>query len=67
VINWRSSSGALLILFTDDGPVYYALSVHLSLAKLITRFGDPYAVAKFSKSKVWDKVPEGSTLIFGDS
>ena len=24
-----------------------------------------HAVAKFSKSRVWDKVPEGSTLIFG--
>jgi len=23
-------------------------------------------VAKFSRSGVWDKVPEGSTLIFGD-
>jgi len=25
---------------TDDGPVYHALSVHLSPAKLITRFDD---------------------------
>jgi len=24
-------------------------------------------VAKFSKSGVWDKVPEGSALIFGDN
>jgi len=24
-------------------------------------------VAKFSKSGVWDKVPEGNTLIFGDT
>jgi len=29
-------------------PVYHALSVHLSRAKLITRFDDRYAVAKFS-------------------
>jgi len=52
---------------TDDGPVYQALSVHLSRAKLITRFDDRYAVAKFSKSGVYDKVPEGSALIFGDN
>jgi len=26
---------------------------------------DLLAVVKFSKSRVWDKVPEGSTLIFG--
>ena len=52
---------------TDDGPVYHALSVHLSRAKLITRFDDRYAVAKFSKSGVWDKIPEGSALIFGDN
>jgi len=36
----------------------------LSRAKLITRFDDRYAVAKYSKSKVWSKIPEGSTLIF---
>jgi len=47
---------------TDDGPVYHALSVHLSRAKLITRFDDRYAVAKFFKSVVQDKV-----LIFGDN
>jgi len=45
---------------TDDGPVYHALSVHLSRAKLITRFDDRYAVAKFSTSEVWDKVPDES-------
>ena len=28
---------------------------------------DRHAVAKFSKSRVWDEVPEGSTLIFGDT
>ena len=28
---------------------------------------DRLAVAKFSKSGVWDKVPEGSTLILGDT
>ena len=31
------------IQLTDDGPVYHALSVHLSQAKLITRFDDRYA------------------------
>jgi len=30
--------------------------------ELITRFDDRYAEAKFSKSTVLDKVPEGSTL-----
>ena len=30
---------------TDDGPVYHALSVHLSRAKLITRFYNRYAEA----------------------
>ena len=52
---------------TDDGPVYHALSVHLSRAKLITRFDDLLAVAKFSKSGVYKKVSEGSTLIFVDT
>jgi len=52
---------------TDDGPVYHPLSVHLSRAKLITRFNDRYAVAKFFKSGVQDKVREGSALIFGDN
>jgi len=36
----------------------------ISRAKLVARFDDRYAVAKFSKSSVWSKVPEGSTLIF---
>ena len=39
----------------------------MSRAKLITRFDDRYAVAKFSESGVWDKVPKGSALIFGDN
>ena len=42
---------------------FIALGVHLSRAKLITRFDDRYAVAKFYKSRVWSKVPEGSTLV----
>jgi len=49
---------------TDDGPVYHVLSVQLLRAKLITRFDDRYTVAKFSKSRVWSKIPEGNTLIF---
>jgi len=47
-----------------DGPVYHVLSVHLSRGELITRFDDRYTKAKFSKSGVWNRVPEGSTLIF---
>jgi len=39
----------------------------LSRAKLVTRFDDRHAVAKFSKSRVRSKVPEGSTLIFEDA
>jgi len=46
----RRSSEVLSTQLTDDGPVYHAVSVHLSRAKLITRFDDQYAVAKFSKS-----------------
>jgi len=49
---------------TDDGPVYHALSDRLSRAKLVARFDDRYVKAEFAKSGVWDKVPEGSALIF---
>ena len=63
----RRSSEVLSTYLTDDGPVYHAVSVHLSLAKLITRVDDRNAVAKFSKSGVQDKVPEGSAVIFGDN
>jgi len=63
----RRSSEVLSTSLIDDGPVYHALSVHLSRAKLITRFDDRYAVAKFSKSGLSDKVPEGSALMFGDN
>jgi len=52
---------------TDDGPVYHALGVHLRRAKLIRRLGDRYAVTKFSKPGVYEKVPEGSTLISVDA
>jgi len=52
---------------TDDGPVYHAVSVHRRRAKSITRFDDPYAKAKFSKSGVSDKFPVGSTLNFEDT
>jgi len=48
---------------TYNGPVYHALSIHLSQGKLITRFADRYTVAKFSKSRDCSKVPEGSTII----
>ena len=58
----RGSSEVLPTQMTDNGPVYHAWSVQLSRAKLIAR-----AVAKYSKSRVWRKVPHGSTLIFGDT
>jgi len=67
VVVERRSSEVLSTSLTDDGPVYHALSVHLSPAKLITPFDDRYAVAKFCKSGVWSKVPEGSIVIFGDA
>jgi len=44
--------GIIDLVGTDDGPFYHVLSVHLSRAKVITHFGDRYAVAKFSKSGV---------------
>jgi len=34
---------------------------------LITYFDNRYAVAKFSKSRIWSKVPEGTTLIYEDT
>ena len=60
----RRSSEVLLTSLTDDGSVYHALSVHLSPAKLISRFDDRYAVAKFSKSRLCSKVSEGNAIIF---
>ena len=48
----RLSSEVLSTQLIDAGPVYHALSVHLSRAKLITHFNNRYAVAKFSKSGV---------------
>ena len=50
-INYSGRASELGGVF-DFGPVYHALSVHLSRAKLITRFDDRYAVAKFSKSEL---------------
>jgi len=35
-------------LTDDDGPVYNALSVHLSRAKLITRYDDRHAAINLS-------------------
>jgi len=59
-VDCRSSE----VLLTDDGPIYHALSVHFSRAKLIIRFDDRYAVATFSMSTVWSEVSAGSILIF---
>ena len=53
-----------LVELTDDSPVYHAPGVHLSRAKSSKRINNRYAEAKFSKSGVWDNVPDGSTLIF---
>ena len=61
----RRSSEVLSTQLTDDGPVYHARSVHLSRAKLITRFDDRYVVAKFSKSRVWNKSSRGQYPYFG--
>jgi len=36
----RASELGGIIDLTDDSPVYHAVSVHLSRAKLITRFDD---------------------------
>ena len=52
----RRRSKVLSTKLTDDGPVHHALSVHLSRAKLITRFDDRYAVAKFSKCRLGAKL-----------
>jgi len=66
VINYSGrASEVLSTSLTNDGPVYHALSVHLSRAKLTAR-STIDAVAKFSKSGVYGKVPEGITLIFVD-
>ena len=48
----ESELGGIIDLVDRRRPVYHALSVHLSRAKLITRFDDRYAVAKFCKSGV---------------
>ena len=39
----------------------------LCRAKSITSFDNRYVEVIFSKTGVWNKVPEGSTLIFGDT
>ena len=39
----------------------------LCRAKSITHFVNRYAEAKFPKFRVWDKIPDGNTLIFGDT
>ena len=41
---------------------FYAASVDLFRAKLITCFHDQYVLAKYSKSRVEGKFPEGITL-----
>ena len=41
----RQSLEVLSTYLTDDSPIYYALSVYLFQAKLITRLEDRYVVA----------------------
>ena len=48
---------------TDDVPVYHAESTSL----LTTRCDDRRAMTKFSKSRVWDIVSGGRSLIIGDT
>jgi len=60
-----SNIGGIVNLLTDDGPVYHALTVHLSRAKLIARS----TVDMLWRNRVWSQVPEvsrGPTVIFGD-
>ena len=63
----RRSSEVLSTYLTDDGPVYHALSVHLSGAKLISRFDDRYAVAKFLSPEFRTKFQREVPLFFGDT
>ena len=67
LVDERRSSEVLSTQLTDDGPVNHALNVHLPRAKSQTHCDDRYVEAKISRCIVWDKVPEGSTLIFEDT
>ena len=60
----RRSSDVLSTLLTDDGPVYHALSVNLSRAKLMTRFDGRYAVAKFFKVQSSEQSSKGKYRYF---
>jgi len=65
VINYSggaSELGGVINLVDRRRLSYHALSIHLCGAKLITHFDGRPVVAKFSKSRVWGKVPEGNTL-----
>ena len=68
-MNWpsRRSTVASIVNFdqrVDDGRQFTNLSAHLCRTKLTTRCDDESAEARFSKSRVKVKVPEGSTVIF---
>jgi len=64
----RRSSEVLSTWLTDNGPVYHAVSVHLSGAKLRTRFDGRYALAKFSQVRSLGQSSRGKcNLIFGDT
>ena len=49
---------------TDDSPVYHTLSVHLCCAKMIARFDNRSAIAKFYMSLVWSTVPDEVPLFW---
>jgi len=70
VINYTGRASELgCIVNLDDwsrSSLSTLLSIHLCWTKFITYFNYWFIVAKFLKSQVYDKVPEGSTFIFVD-
>jgi len=47
--------------YSNDGSTVVCVVKKLSHRRVLLT--DRFAVAKLSKSRVWDKVPEGSTLV----
>ena len=57
---------ATLMLFIGEPVVAGAINkARPSSVFVDSTYGDRLAVAKFSNSRVWNKVQEGSTLVFG--
>jgi len=68
VINYRGRASELggSVNIIDRRRSTFSRCERPPLSSLVDNtFRRSYAVAKFSKSGVWDKVPKGSTLIFG--